>query len=487
MKAISLIDISRTPENLSSRAKQSEAEGPAVCRYTRKFSLPISCRVPHVRIFGRGISIAERAVPTLIALLLALTAHAQNNVVNITREQAEAIAIKQNPRIAASRLLALAEGQVTRETRSALLPQIDGNITAAKAEDGSRITAGDLTASRLYTKAAAGGELTQLLTDFGHTSNLVASQKLHQRAQEQTALATEQDILFATDQAFYQLAEAQAILQVAQQTVAERGSVRDLTQSLATNKLKSDLDLNFAAADYSQAKLLQLDAQTNMDRASATLAALLAAPPSTTYRADDAGKAPPAPPDDEKAATTAAFAQRPDLAALQSNVNADQKFARAQKLQAMPSISAIAVGGSTPVRPDGVVTPNWYGAAGVNLNIPLFTGFRINAQGKEAQYRAEAEAHQASDLTNTIARDVRVATLTAQAAFERIGVTEAFRSEADQALNLAKTRYQLGLSSIVELSQAQLQSTQAEAAAVNARFSYLLALRSVEYVTGQIR
>jgi hypothetical protein len=70
--------------------------------------------------------------------------------------------------------------------------------------------------------------------------------------------------------------------------------------------------------------------------------------------------------------------------------------------------------------------------------------------------------------------------------FRRIGVADQFRNQTAQALALAQTRYKLGLSSIVELSQAQLQSTQAAVAAVNARYDYLLALRSLDYARGQL-
>ena len=90
------------------------------------------------------------------------------------------------------------------------------------------------------------------------------------------------------------------------------------------------------------------------------------------------------------------------------------------------------------------------------------------------------------ELSNTFAGDVRIAVLNAQAAFRRVAVAEQYRQQSVQALALAQTRYKLGLSSIVELSQAQLQSTQAAVAAVNARHDYLLALRSLDYARGQL-
>ena len=409
--------------------------------------------------------------------------------ISITRADAERLALKNNPRITASHLLALAAGQVTRQTRSGELPQISAAITAEKAEDGSRISAGALTDSRLYTHAGTGGSLSQLITDFGHTRNLVATSKLQQKAQDQTALATEQDVLLATDQAFYRLLNAQSLLDVAKATVAARGDVQNLTSALTKSALKSDLDLNVASADLSQAQLLELDAENGVASASAALAAVLAAPADTLYQAvEDSAAAPPPPPAPDSSASinASAQAQRPDLQALRFNAAADQKFATAQQLQHLPTISALAIGGITPVAPDGVFVPNWYAAGGVNLSLPLFTGFRIDSQAQEARLRQKAAEKQAQDLSNSIARDVSVAVMNAQTAFRRIAVADQFRRQTAQALALAQTRYKLGLSSIVELSQAQLQSTQAAVAAVNARYDYLLSLRSLDYARGQL-
>jgi len=336
--------------------------------------------------------------------------------ISITRTDAEGLALKNNPRVTASHLLALAAGQVTRETRSGELPQISAAITAEKAEDGSRIGADGLTDSRLYTHAGAGGSLSQLITDFGHTRNLVASSKLQQKAQDRTALATEQDVLLATDQAFYRLLNAQSLLDVAKATVAARGDVQNLTSALTKSALKSDLDLNIASADLSQAQLLELDAENGVASASAALAAVLAAPADTLYHAveDPEDEAPPPPSaDSSKAINASAQAQRPDLQALRFNAAADRKFAASQQLQHLPTISALATGGITPVAPDGIFVPNWYAAAGVNLTLPLFTGFRIDAQAQEARLRQKAAEKQAQDLSDSIARDVRVAVLNA--------------------------------------------------------------------------
>ena len=75
--------------------------------------------------------------------------------------------------------------------------------------------------------------------------------------------------------------------------------------------------------------------------------------------------------------------------------------------------------------------------------------------------------------------------LNAQTAFQRIGVTQQLLDQSNLALDLAKARYKLGLSSIVELTQSQLAQTQAEIDNTTARYGYQTALAEVRYELGQ--
>ena len=194
---------------------------------------------------------------------------------SLTIAQAEQIAIRNNPRISVGRLLALAQAQVTREVRSAELPTAIGSLTAVDAHDGSRITAGELNNPSIYNRAAGGLTVSQLITDFGRTHNLVLSAQSGASAQLENERATELDITLAVDQAFYQALTAQAVLKVAQQTVAQRQDTADQVGALTTQKLRSDLDLSFADVQLSQAKLLLLDAENSAQDAMASLDAVL--------------------------------------------------------------------------------------------------------------------------------------------------------------------------------------------------------------------
>ncbi len=404
---------------------------------------------------------------------------------SLTVTQAEQLAIRNNPQISVARLLALAQAQVTREVRSSELPTVTGNITAVDSHDGSRITAGALNNPIVYNRAAGGLAVSQLITDFGRTHNLVLSAKSTAKAQLESQRATELDIILTVDQAFYNTLSAQAVLKVAQQTVAQRQDTVDQVTALTNQKLRSDLDRSLADVQLSQAKLLLVDAQNAAAEAMATLNAVLGSETDQQYTLVDeiSGNPPPAPQDPE-VVVQQAYAQRPDLAALNDTSLAASHFSKAERDLWMPTVSALAAAGGTPVRADQIPS-SWYGAAGANVNIPVFNGFLFNARTQEAKLRAEAADEQVRNLRDEIARDVRTAVLRSQAAFQRIGVTQEMLNQSNLALDLAQARYKLGLSGIVELSQAQLAQTEAEIAYANARYSYQTALAEMRFQTGQ--
>jgi outer membrane protein len=402
----------------------------------------------------------------------------------LTRVQAEQTALKNNPRVTVSQLLALAQHQVVREARSAELPTANGAITAEKALEGSRISAGSLTASRLFTHAGAGGNFAQLITDFGRTHNLVLTQKLEEKAANASALATKEEIVLAADQAFYDALTAQAILQVAKQTVNARQATQNQVNQMAANKLKSTLDLSFANVNLSQSQLLQLDAKNNADATMAALDAVLGLDHEVTYQLIDDSTQNSAPPQAFEPLIQTALAQRPDLQSLTFGEQSAQRFARAQWDQRLPSITAAGTAGTVPIRVDQYYINNWWGGIGVNMSIPIFNGILYSAEAKEAKYRAQADAERTRSLRDQIVRDVRTAWLQANTAYQRIGVTAELLTQTNMALQLAQTRYQLGLSSIVELSQAELQQTSAAIDNTNAQYEYRLALASLDYQVG---
>ena len=396
-------------------------------------------------------------------------------------KDAEALALKNNPQISVARLTALASQQVTREVRSNLWPTAHIDLTAEDSNPGSRITAGALNNPTVYQRAAAGAAVSQLLTDFGRTTNLVASANLAAKAENQNALATKEQILLAVDQAFYNALQTLAVLAVAQQTVKDRQTVSDQVGALYKSKLKSELDFSFANVNLAQAKLLLLDAQNNVKAAQASLSAVLGFQSLQDFQLTEDTTTLAAPPENVDDLVSSAFTMRPEILALEFQSESAERFHNAERDLLFPDIQALGVVGDTPVR--NPIISSWYGAVGVNIDIPVFNGFLYTARAHEASLRSQVVQEKLRDLRDRIARDVRTSWLNARTAYDRLAVTRQLLDEANLALKLAQSRYNLGLGSIVELSQGQLQQTQAEIANVQAGYDYRLALAVLQYQT----
>jgi outer membrane protein len=406
----------------------------------------------------------------------------------LTIKQAETYAVKNNPQISVARLLALASQQVTREVRSNLWPTATGDLTGVDAQSDTRITAGALNNPIIYERAAAGVMVTQLITDFGRTTNLISSANYTAKAEDQNALATREQILLAVDRAFYNALQAQAVLKVAQQTVQERQTVSQQVDVLFKSKLKSELDLSFANVNLAQAQLLLLDAQNNQNAALATLAMTMGYPTLQNFQLVEETSAITPPPGNVDDLISKALSMRPEILSLQFQYESARKFQTAERDLLFPTIRALGAVGDTPVgnpavAPSPSALNNTYGAVGGNIEIPLFNGFEYTARAHEARLRAEASQERLRDMRDLISRDVRTSWLNANTAYQRLSVTQQLLDQANLALNLAQSRYKLGLGSIVELSQAQLQQTQAQISYAQAGYDYRLGLAVVAYET----
>jgi outer membrane protein len=193
---------------------------------------------------------------------------------------------------------------------------------------------------------------------------------------------------------------------------------------------------------------------------------------------------PAAPPADPTELVAQALQSRPDFASARFSHDAALRYARAERDLWMPTISATGTAGLTPAYQAPL--SDRYAAAGINVNIPIFNGFLFSARHQEANLRAKAADQDMRDLADRIARNVRTAWLDARTAYQRLDVTAQLLQHAKLALDLAQGRYKLGLSSIVELSQAQLNLTQAQIASTSAKYDYQIQYAVLSYRMGQL-
>jgi outer membrane protein len=407
---------------------------------------------------------------------------------SLTLEDARALALKNHPQVLASQATYLREDQITREVKSAYYPTLNGAITAAQANENTRLGAGVLNDPRLFTHFGSGLSLSQLITDSGRTPNLVSNAKLSAQAGREDYRATQYDVILAVDQSYYEVLLAEQLVKVAQQTVAARQAVVDQISELTRNKLKSDVDLSFAQVNLADAKLMLLRAQDRLQAAYAALSQALGTQHYVEYQLSER----PVPPEVSKEVESLirqAFQSRPELSSLQLRVEAAEKNVDAERDLKRPTVTLMAVGGALPYIKPGNANPDipvGYESAGVNVNIPIFNGHLFTARRQAAEYELQASQQRVRDLQDRIARDVRASWARARTAFEAIGAAQQLLTQANLALNLAQGRYNLGLASIVELTQAQLGQTSAQVENLNTKYEYQEAYANLQYTLGSL-
>jgi outer membrane protein len=416
-----------------------------------------------------------------IVLLAAAAQLAAQGPQRLTRREAEEIALKNHPAIRSAEFGALAMAERPAQIASVRYPAVVGNLTGAGAPENSRLAAGGLNNPIIYSRFASGFTISQLLLDFGRTSRLLAASRSQSQAAGEFTKMTRADIVLEVDRSYLDALRAQAVLQVAEETLASRQLLLDQTTELQKAQIKSALDVSFAGVAVEEARLLIASARNQRDAAYARLANALGYSDVRSFElVDEPMRIEPLAASEQ---VQEALRNRPDLHARTLLAEAAGSYRAAERALRYPAVSAIASAGLIPGRDDALKSR--YGALGVNVTLPFLNGGLYKAREGEAEMRAREAGEQVKELENRIGRDVRVALLGVNTAAERVGLTARLLDQASQALDLAQARYDLGLSSIVELSQAQLARTSAAIQSAEARYDYQIQRASLDRETGR--
>jgi outer membrane protein len=424
-----------------------------------------------------------------IGLLFAGKIFAQgmtNAPVSLTLADAEKLALQNHPQIAAANYRALAAQEVVTEARAGFFPNVNLYADAVGAEnEDARILAGGINNPSIYDRLAGGLAVSQLITDFGRTANLSASSKLQAQAEKQNANATREQVLLQVNLRYFNALQAQAVLQVAQQTVVTRHLLLDQVSVLASNKLKSELDVSFARVAVQQSKLLLQKAQNDTADAMTSLSTALGYREPKMFELAEPAQSVLASTNDVSQLVETALAQRPELLSLRNEHDAAQRFAKSQRDARLPIIAAVGMIGDSPSHDSHL--PDNYEVGGVQLSLPLFAGGLYVARQHEAELKAQSDSELVRALEDNIVRDVHIAWSDVNTALDQLHTTEELVRNAGEAYDLAAARYKIGSSSIVELSQAQLSLTSALIANTNARYNVLIQQANLDYQTGALQ
>ncbi len=420
----------------------------------------------------------------------------------LTLKQATEIALRLHPR----RLESEAEVGMARarvgQARSYLLPQAYGigeylrattngigNTTFFNESMFPRITGqnhdlpnGDFSQSfSSHNNWATGVSIQQFLFDFGKVRGFVNEQKANRDAAEARLKLTELDLIFEVAQRYYALLAAQQIVDVYRQAIEQRRAHLHQAQVMAQADLRPQLDVSVTQADLSRAEMNMVRANNGVADAKVALDAAMGlageAPP---YRVTGTLTYEPVTASLEHLQATA-LRLRPDLNALVSEARA----AGAQIVQAksdyFPTASARA---GYVAMSNGLPAANNY-FAGLVITWPLFNGFMTDEQVAEAKARQRAAEFAIAEMRQRVIEEVQTTFLNWQASIAVIKKAEQTLNASREELRLAEERYRQGLSSVVELDDAQRRFTEDSSQYVNSLYGYAAAKAAVQRATAE--
>ena len=374
----------------------------------------------------------------------------------------------------------------TEQARAIYYPHVDANFdtTAGAGRLNPRFLVGGFLVQQNLSQYVGGVSVNQRIFDFGYSQHTVDSAHLAERAQEQGISARQAIVVLNVQTAYLVSLKHQRLVQIAEETVRERGIIKGQIEALYRQQLKSKLDLNLVQVELTNAASQLVRARNGLKSGFANLNRAMGVTGAEDYVLEDLPiEVRPQRPLESLISDSLShpeFRKSKELTA-----SADAKIT-ATKRQYLPTVSAYASGGDFQVfdqsRAQASNTGGWWAAGGF-VSMPLFTGFMIENQLTEAKAQKAAAEAASLNIEQALTQQVTNSYLDTVSFAQQIKLGEEQVKTAQEALGLAKQRYKLGLGSVVEVTQAEVALTGAQTRLAEAQYDYKIAEVTLAYAS----
>jgi outer membrane protein len=403
------------------------------------------------------------------------------------------LALKSHPSEAQARAnVDVASARVV-ESRSQYLPQVVGsaqyqrltynptgkpgvfvpaaNATATGTSTATSPSAGALTTSWTRTSDffTLGATASQLIYDFGQTSNRWGSAEASEAAAAHSEHAVQVQIITNVRKGYFQARALRDLVDVAAGTVANQEMHLKQIEEMVGAGMRPEIDRVTGETSLANARVQLISAQNAYDLACATFNQTIGRSTATNYE-PGTDEMPPIAEEDAPLDQLLEFAlhDRPELASFAKQRQAQEKIVAAAWGGYGPNLQAQASLAGTGVAIDNLA-PNWW--VGALLTWPIFQGGQTQGQVAEAQATLRSINAQEDGFRLQIRIDVEQAALGVRAARATLSAASLALENAKRQLQLAESRYAAGMGGVIELSDAQVTQTQTAAQEIGARFS----------------
>jgi outer membrane protein len=400
---------------------------------------------------------------------------------SLSLNQAIDIALREQPSVKQSRENVAAARYNIGVARAAYLPQVNfvsnyyyGNafstaarkpLTAATGGTISSVSSAAQTNYYFYQFQA-----NQLIYDFGKTPGLINESRASFGQTQQDYAGTRQQVVLDARTAYFGYLAAQRAQKVQEDTVKQNQDLLKQAQGFYKVGLKAKIDVTKAEANLYQAEANLIQAKNNVQLSQVTLMTALGLKTWPFTKVEDVLEVTTQPQSLEELKAKA-LERRPEIL---KNRQA-QEFNRAAVSVArsgyFPTLTSTAAYGWQSVdQPFATLPSNWY--VGAAMTVPLFEGLSTaySLNQNKAQLRASVENYEV--LRQNVTKEVNQTYLNVKTGWELIRATKKALEAARENLRLAWGRYQAGVGTIIEFTDAQVQFSQADLNFVQALYNY---------------
>jgi outer membrane protein len=394
------------------------------------------------------------------------------------------LALCQNPATRSAWAAAHAQAAALGSAESAWLPEISATGSATRTfgthpDDNGVVTSDDQT-----TKDAA-INLTWTLYDFGGRQGRIRSARYLLDAAASTASSVSQQTILNVVQAYYGVVAADAGLTAAQTTEATAARSLEIARALRGGGVATLADVLQAETAYDQAVLTRIQAGQTAQSTRGALAVVMGS------TADQSLKLAAEPVPAQVPTLTArmgdlmaeASRQRPDLAAARAQSEAAIADITVARAAGRPAISITA--GRNTINQSGTPTQN-YGQVGINVTVPIFTGFSVGYNVRQAQAALQVRETNAEQVRLNVSLDVWNAYYSLDSANQQIATTATLITTAQNNQEVALGRYQAGVGTIIDLLTAQTAAASARQLRISAELNWQVARAQLALSLGRL-
>jgi outer membrane protein len=402
----------------------------------------------------------------------------------LTFPAAVKLALCRNPATRAAWAAAHQQAAALGIAESAWLPQISAGGEGSEVF-GEHVDINGETASGPQSTGDAALNLAWTLYDFGARTGRIANARYLLDAAAATVSSVAQQIVLTVVQSYYGVVAADATLGAAKTTETVTAHSLEVARALRTGGAGTLADVLQAETAHDQAVLTRVQAEAAAATARGTLAVTLGLMADESFVLDAESVPASAPALTARMADLMAEAvrQRPDLAAAQAQRQAAEANISVARAAGLPAITVSA--GHDFIATTGVPNQN-YSIIGLNVTIPIFTGYSVTYGVRQAQAALEASEANAEQIRLGVSFSVWSAYYALQSANEQLTVTAALSKTAEENEEVALGRYQAGVGTIVDVLTAQTAAATARQVRISAELAWHVARAQLAFALGRL-